>query len=358
MKKRFLCLLLAAAVCFSFAACAEAEDAARGETENLPAVYVESEFAPLKKVIVSQSEFTDSILPVSRCYVPIENVIASGGELRDGYIYNTVDQRTLDRMTEEREELCAVLEKYGVEVLRPRKLTEKEMAQAVLPEGASHGKGLSNFFVRDPFIVVGDHVIEANFRKEYRRFEALTARDIFLGKSSSYVGLPMADISDSERGPFLEGGDVIVYHKQVFVGNSGFASNSEGIQWLRDYLAPYGYEVIEVKLQGHILHLDCALSLVREGLMIVCEESFVDGIPEAFKDWDRISVSEIYAMNMAVNGLPVSPEVYITDIVFKNSVGKELEARGVKVEYLDQAATRSYSGSVHCSTQPVLRIDE
>ena len=357
MKKQFLCLLLAIAVCFSFAACAEAEDAAGNETGNLPAVYVESEFAPLKKVIVSQSEFTDSVLPVSQCYVPLENVLAAGGEIRDGYIYNTADRWTLERMTEEREALCAVLEKYGVEVLRPRKLTEAELSQAVLPEGASHGKGLSNFFVRDPFIVVGDHVIEANFRKEYRRFEALTARDIFLGKTS-YVALPMADISDSERGPFLEGGDVLVYHKQVFVGNSGFASNSAGIQWLRDYLAPYGYEVTEVRLQGNILHLDCALSLVREGLMIVCEESFADGIPEAFKDWDRISVPQSYAVNMAVNGLPVNPEVYITDIAFKNTVGRELEARGIKVEYLDLAATRSFSGSVHCSTQPVLRMDD
>ena len=102
----------------------------------------------------------------------------------------------------------------------------------------------------------------------------------------------MADISDAEAGPFLEGGDVLVYNKQVFVGNSGYGSNAAGIEWLRNYLAPYGYEVTEVRLQGNILHLDCAMSLVREGLMIVCEESFADGIPEPFQAWDRIRVSE------------------------------------------------------------------
>ena len=134
-------------------------------------------------------------------------------------------------------------------------------------------------------------------------------------------------------------------------------NNKNKLREIKDVLSPYGYEVTEVRLQGNILHLDCALSLVREGLMIVCEESFADGIPEAFKDWDRISVPESYAVNMAVNGLPVSPEVYITDIAFKNTVGRELEARGIKVEYLDLAATRSFSGSVHCSTQPVVRID-
>ena len=36
----------------------------------------------------------------------------------------------------------------------------------------------------------------------------------------------------------------------------------------------FGYEVVPVRLHPHILHLDCALSLLREGLMIVCEEAF------------------------------------------------------------------------------------
>ncbi len=217
--------------------------------------------------------------------------------------------------------------------------------------------GLINFFVRDPFVTVGSHVIESNFRKEYRRFEALTSRDYYLGKCS-YVGMPMPDITDEEAGPFLEGGDVIVYHKQVFVGNSGYGSNKAGIDWLRDYLSPFGYEVIEVRLQGNILHLDCAMSLVREGLMIVCPEAFADGIPEPFADWDKITVSEEEAEKLAVNGLPVNRDVYITDIEFKDTVGKELEARGIKAEYLDFSTTRDMKGAFRCSTQPVLRIDD
>ena len=304
MKKQLIAILLTALACLGPAAGAyAAEDAA-----EVPAVYVESEFAPLKRVIVSQSEVTDSTLPV-------------------------------------------------VEVLRPRMLTEEELALAALPEGPTHGRGLSNFFVRDPFIVVGDHVIEANFRKEYRRCEALTARDLFQG-CASYVGLPMPDFTDAEAGPFLEGGDVIVYHRKIFVGNSGYGSNSAGIRWLRDYLAPYGYEVEEVRLQGKILHLDCVMSLVREGLMIVCEESFADGIPETFRDWDKILVPEEDAEQLAVNGMAINPEVYITDIAFRDTIGKELEARGIKVEYLDFHVTRMSAGSVHCSTQPLLRVDE
>ena len=315
---------------------------------------MESEFAPLQKVIVSQSEFTDQILPLSQVYMPLEEIEDFGGEIVGDHVIFRADQERMQKMETERETLVSVLERYGVEVLMPRKLTEQERVLATDPNGPSHGNGLTNEFVRDPFIVIGEHVIESNFRKEYRRYEALTARDLF-PEDCRYVAMPVADISNEEAGPFLEGGDVLVYNKQVFVGNSGYGSNSAGIKWLRNYLTPYGYEVIEVRLQGNILHLDCALSLVREGLMIVCEESFADGIPETFQGWDRIKVSEDDAEHLAVNGLPVNPDVYITDIAFRDTIGQQLEEHGITVEYLDFSATRIEAGSMHCSTQPILR---
>ena len=58
------------------------------------------------------------------------------------------------------------------------------------------------------------------------------------------------------------------------MGYSGLASNLAGIQWLANMIGHFGYEVVPVRLHPHILHLDCALSLLREGLMIVCEEAF------------------------------------------------------------------------------------
>lgn len=344
LKRSAVILLMAA--CVLLAGC--------GKKETL-SLYVESEFAPLRKVIVSQSEYTDSVLPVELSYIPIEELERSGADIRDGYIYMHVNKDLLQRMEKEREELVRVLEKYGVEVVRPRKLTDEEIRLATDPSGPTHGNGMTNFFVRDPFIVVGDHVIEANFRKEYRRYEALTARDLF-PDHCDYTALPVSDVTDPEAGPFLEGGDVIVYHKQVFVGNSGFGSNTAGIEWLRDHLSPYGYTVTEVRLQGNILHLDCAMSLVREGLMIVCPDSFADGIPETFDTWDMITVPEKDAEHLAVNGLPIDPDVYITDIAFKDTIGKQLEQRGITVEYIDLSATRNCAGSAHCSTQPLIRI--
>ena len=352
----FVLVILLAFIATGSLACAR-NRRNEGSSKKNSSVFVESEFAPLKKVIVSQSEFTDQILPISQVYTPLDEIEDYGGEVIGENVLFHADRETMQKMEAERQTLVSILKKYGVEVLMPRKLTEKERTLATDPNGPSHGKGLINEFVRDPFIVIGENVIEANFRKEYRRYEALTARDLF-PEDCRYVSLPVADISDDEAGPFLEGGDVLVYKDKVFVGNSGYGSNLAGIEWLRNYLAPYGYEVTQVRLQGNILHLDCAMSLVREGLMIVCEESFVDGIPEAFQEWDLIRVSEEDAEHLAVNGLPVNPNVYITDSAFRDTIGKELEERGIKVEYIDFSATRSEAGSIHCSTQPILRKNE
>lgn len=112
--------------------------------------------------------------------------------------------------------------------------------------------------------------------------------------------------------------------------------------------------MIEVKLHHDVLHLDCALSLVRDGLMIICEEAFLTGIPEQLKNWDRINVPFEDIAKLAINGLPINDEVYILDSEFKY-IGEALEARGIRSEYLDFKISRSLGGSFRCSTQPLLR---
>ena len=93
-------------------------------------------------------------------------------------------------------------------------------------------------------------------------------------------------------------------------------------------------------------------------LMIVCEDSLADGIPETFRCWDKIAVPEEDAEQLADNGMAINPEVCITEIAFRNTIGKELEERGIKVEYLDFHVTRNSAGSIHCSTQPLFRANE
>lgn len=240
--------------------------------------------------------------------------------------------------------------------MRPRKLTAAE-------KSATGDDGYSNFFVRNPFFTVGNHVIEGSLRFLHRRKEVLPVRDILerhvYPADSIYVAAPQPAVATPGdetlgRGPFIEGGDVLVLGKQVFVGNSGLASNTQGVKWLQKLLAPSGYQVHEVRLHPEILHLDCALGMVRDGLMVVCPDAFLDGIPAAFSKWDRIPVTMEQASQLATNGLPISPKVYVTDPAFE-SIGAQLETRGIKVEYVDFKISRSFGGAFRCSTLALLR---
>ncbi len=307
-------------------------------------VYVESEFAPLKRVILTQSELCNS-----KKFYDTKGI----SEFPDEFF---------KAWAEERENLRRVLEKYGVEIQRPRMLTETEKELGVIPNGITNGDGVTNFFSRDPFVTIGNHIIECSFLSPYRRLEVLPIRSILQKEAAAsgcfYVAVPQPDVSQgllSDAGPYLEGGDVLVYGKTVFVGNSGRATNKAGIEWLRNYLSHFGYDVVEVRLKKTTLHLDCALSLVREGLMVVCLEALLDGIPEKLKNWDKINVSYDDAQALATNGLPVNEHAYITDIVFKDTVGRELEKRGITVEYVDYKFSRKLEGAFRCSTQPLLR---
>ena len=301
-------------------------------------VYVESEFAPLKRAILSQSEYyiasNNGSGPADRNLIPLF-------------------------MNRERESLKALLESYGVEVLMPRKLNEQERKAALQPDGPTGGAGITNFFSRDPILTVGDNIIELNLKDEYRRHEVLTMQDILSAekdkRNCKYLSMPRINIFDKSTSPFMEGGDVLLLGKTVFVGVSDHATNEYGFQWLRSYLSAFGYKVKAVRVIGKYFHLDCVMSFVREGLMIVCEDCLPDGIPAELSSWDKIFVPAEEAARLAVNGLPLNEDVYITDMAFRDTIGKELDKRKVHVEYLDFRFTRVHKGAFRCSVNPLLR---
>lgn len=325
-------------------------------------IFVESEFAPLRTVVLSQSELR----------LPDPDAIAHG-QLDEELSVSPPEHRELlrqllgkdhgeamperqRRWEAERDAFRQVLEKHGVEVLRPRLLTRFEKAA-----GGKHG--YANAFVRDPWFTVGNFVIEGSLRFLERRSEVLPCRDIFRTEvypsECNYVAVPQPEILPLEIdnggiGPFLEGGDVLVYQHHVFVGVSGRASTMLGAEWLRKLVSPHGYTVEIVHLKPYFLHLDCVLGLVREGVVVVHEDGLLNGLPAALRDWTRIPVTRDDAMNLGTNGLPINAEVYVTDPVFRRT-GDAIARHGVTVEYIDFSISRGFGGSFRCTTQPLLR---
>ena len=103
-------------------------------------------------------------------------------------------------------------------------------------------------------------------------------------------------------GPFLEGGDTLLNGREIYVGMSGCASDMAGIDWLQALLGER-YRVIPVALKSDVLHLDCAMALIKPGLLVWCPEKLIDGLPMSLRDWDAIAVSKDEANRLATNGL-------------------------------------------------------
>lgn len=218
-------------------------------------------------------------------------------------------------------------------------------------------------FPRDPILVIGDRIIETAMRDPMERKNRFPIRDVFHSLSNihyEYLAMPEPSPVIAGHGfgpgPFLEGGDTLLCGRQIFVGCSGHASNDWGIAWLEAYLGS-DYIVEKVPLSSSILHLDCALALLKEGLAIACSEAFENGLPDFFKDWEIIDVSLEQASYLACNGLVVDSETVILGEEHSDLIGK-VEAVGQNVIPLPFDAVSQFGGAFRCCHHPLIRLDD
>ena len=148
--------------------------------------------------------------------------------------------------------------------------------------------------------------------------------------------------------------------RTILVGNTtnpSVGSNEAGFRWLNNILGS-SYDVVRVPLREDVLHLDSVLSVPRNGLAIVCEEAFVDGLPDYIKGWDLIKVSIESVQRLAINGIPVDSKNYIISYNEHNDnryLQSELETRYIRVHRVFFGTHNGQGGSLRCATQPIIR---
>lgn len=193
---------------------------------------------------------------------------------------------------------------------------------------------------RDPLIAIGDGVIAASLRRVARRAERLSLE--------RFATEAMPQGSDSEAdGPYLEGGDVLLAGRDVYVGMSGRASDLAGADWLGARFGPE-YKVLAIPMRSDVEHLEDVLALVRPGLLICCREQLVDGLPSALRDWDMIAISKEESAQRAAHILSLDENRLI--VAARNArVMAQLTARGVNVQSLQTSV------ALRAAHQPLLR---
>jgi dimethylargininase len=137
----------------------------------------------------------------------------------------------------------------------------------------------------------------------------------------------------------LDGGDVLLVGRRIFVGQSG-RSNVDGIRQLVAAVVPQGYEVVPVPVRG-CLHLKSAVTLVGPGTLLINGDWVDRG------HWPGLRCIEVHPEEPhAANAL------WIGDAVVHGSSGPRtrdrLAAAGLRVLQVDMSEMEKAEGAVTC----------
>jgi dimethylargininase len=186
-------------------------------------------------------------------------------------------------------------------------------------------------FVADTAVVLDEVAVIASPGAESRRGEVAAVEKILSLHRETVRITPPA---------LLDGGDVLILGKQIFVGRSR-RTNAEGIGALADIARPFGYGVTPVMVRGS-LHLTTACSALNEETVLL-NPLWIDAAP-----FTRHWVLEVPAGEpWAASTLRVGADCVCVEAGAPRTL--ELVARHcADVEVLDISEFRKAEGSLPC----------
>lgn len=301
-------------------------------TAGITSISVDDEFSTLKKVIIGLGS------PYQRDKQQV------AGEMQEFPFVPDTERReqvlaltypTEGILIREYLDYVTTLENYGVEVLRPD------------PEAAY---SFDYTCPRDIGFVIGDMFFVANMAVPSRADEIRTIQDCL-------DLIAPAKLLRAPEGALLEGGDVIVFDRATVLVGINQRSNRKGYEFLRDYLAPLGYEVLPVVHSQ--LHLDCCLNPLGMGHMLIHPDS-LDGNDEA--TWQALKrnqwllVDAVERENLATNVLSIDRGTIIArSHPACSRVNRALSDLGYNVEAIEFDGAPATGGSFRCASLALLR---
>jgi dimethylargininase len=196
-----------------------------------------------------------------------------------------------------------------------------------LPELPEHADAV---FVEDTAVVLEELAVITRPGAESRRAETSSIAALLAGfRKLAHIMAPGT----------LDGGDVLVVGRRLYVGRSG-RSNKEGIAQLAKAVGPHGYTVVAVDLKD-CLHLKTAVTLVAPGLLLL-NPAWVE--PRTFPDLDHLMVdpAEPHGANAVLVG---------QSVIYPRSCPRTRErllGRGLQVVSVDMSETEKAEGGVTC----------
>lgn len=236
----------------------------------------------------------------------------------------TRDEIDVELAKEQHRRYVSTLKKYGINVVDLPSLED-------FPDSV---------FMQDPALLGSQRAIIGRLRESARRGEEEVLFDA-LRNHRSKIG----EIRFVKEPGTLEGGDVLVTDRGLFVGESK-RTNLNGIEQLAACLK--NLEVTPVKT--NLLHLLCGCSYLSDGKMIVAPDLVSRNSFPGF-EFVSLSTKEAYAADALYlgDGRVLIPSGF-------PDVNKKLEEAGYEAVEVDMSEFRKGDGGVTCLCSPVYRL--
>jgi dimethylargininase len=205
-------------------------------------------------------------------------------------------------------------------------------------------KGLGDFpdsvFTQDPALLGTSRSVVGRFGEESRRGE-----EDALVKELARLEVKVGEIHRVLPPGTLEGGDIVVTDRGIFVGESR-RSNSDGLNQLATFLR--GCKVVPIRT--HMLHLLCGCSYLANRTMVICPDLVK---PEVFGDFRFVEIPE--------------KEAYATDALYVGygrvvipkgcpTASKKLKEAGFEPVEVEMSEFYKGDGGVTCLSSPIYKV--
>ena len=251
-------------------------------------------------------------------------------------------------MVKELEAVAKVLDKYDVQVFRPKLIED-----------------YNQIFTRDIAFVIDDKFIKANILPE--REQEIEAIEHVIQKidKDKVISLP--------EDAHVEGGDVMVHNEYVLIGTyygedypelKTARTNMKAVQQLKELFPQKTVKSFNLKKSNtdpreNALHLDCCFQPVGKDKAIIYKGGFLDHeeyqwLVNLFGKENVFEIEREEMYNMCSNIFSISEDVVISERNFTR-LNTWLRSQGITVEEVPYAEIAKQEGLLRCSTLPLIR---
>jgi scyllo-inosamine-4-phosphate amidinotransferase 1 len=250
-----------------------------------------------------------------------------------------VPQFVVDEANRELDILSETLARNGATVYRPRPMDFVSVA------------GMYNYCPRDRLLVAGDTVVDCNMMYPCRNQE-IDNYTRLLGEARQVLTMPRNSGMTLDAANICRLGDTWLFLESA-------SGNRAAYEWMCEQFPNITIELVNFYAG---VHIDSTITPLREGLVLLnASRVNKDNCPQAFKDWEKIYVTEdqIVAQDfyqypyaskwIAMNMLALNPETVIIDAA-QTELITILKQHGIDSIPLTLSHSRTLGGGFHCVT--------